>query len=296
MALDASSFKKRSLSAVVFVVVMIAGFINPFTFLVLFSVIHFGCWIEYQKLLDRIHPAYQQINFFHRYGIMIAGWAGMLGLAAPDYNLGPVGLPVITGSVVLLFLVIAAAVDIVRKKTPALQMAGLSLAGLLYISFPLGALAFLRNLANHHDPAGHPWPAYGLVLPLIILLCMWVNDTMAYIVGSFIGKTPFSKISPKKTWEGTIGGVILCIVVMGGLAGSVMPAGYWVTPTNWYVIVGIAAVAGTLGDLLESKVKRLAGVKDSGAIMPGHGGFLDRFDSLLVAAPAVWLYVILALS
>ena len=117
---------------------------------------------------------------------------------------------------------------------------------------------------------------------------------MAYIVGSLVGKTPLSKISPKKTWEGTIGGIILSVGVVG------LVAFYWLF-NSWPVAIAImllatiASIAGTFGDLLESKLKRMAGVKDSGNIMPGHGGFLDRFDSLLLAIPAVWLYVYLLL-
>jgi phosphatidate cytidylyltransferase len=114
---------------------------------------------------------------------------------------------------------------------------------------------------------------------------------MAYVVGSLIGKTPLSKISPKKTWEGTIGGVILTIAVICLIAYftkriSVLDAG---------IMSGIAAIAGTFGDLFESKLKRMAGVKDSGSIMPGHGGFLDRFDSLLFATVFVWFYAAFAL-
>ncbi len=116
---------------------------------------------------------------------------------------------------------------------------------------------------------------------------------MAYIVGSLIGKTPFSKISPKKTWEGTIGGAILCIVVMY-FVGMLFNAGGWMHQSylpHVAIIAALCAIFGTIGDLFESKLKRMANVKDSGTIMPGHGGFLDRFDSLLFAAPAVWLYV-----
>ena len=115
---------------------------------------------------------------------------------------------------------------------------------------------------------------------------------MAYIVGSLIGKTPLSPISPKKTWEGTIGGILLAIAVVGFLfpffyfGSSAFALFMFIAP-----IAAIAAIVGTYGDLLESKLKRLAGVKDSGQIMPGHGGFLDRFDSLLLATPFVWLYV-----
>ena len=119
---------------------------------------------------------------------------------------------------------------------------------------------------------------------------MWINDTMAYIVGSLIGKTPLTSISPKKTWEGTLGGIILCVTVVT-IISSYLPTLRDFNFVHWLMISLIASVAGTFGDIFESKLKRLAGVKDSGSIMPGHGGFLDRFDSLLVATPFVWLYV-----
>ena len=115
---------------------------------------------------------------------------------------------------------------------------------------------------------------------------------MAYLVGSFIGKTPFSPISPKKTWEGTIGGAILCITVISAI-GSILPATESLGWKNLLMISLLCAVFGILGDLLESKLKRMANIKDSGNIMPGHGGFLDRFDSMLVATPFVWLYITL---
>jgi phosphatidate cytidylyltransferase len=125
----------------------------------------------------------------------------------------------------------------------------------------------------------------GYAVPLMIIGSIWINDTMAYIVGSLIGKTPLSAISPKKTWEGTIGGIILAVAVMWGLGYLSQSSSAWL----WAVIALVAAVTGTIGDLLESKLKRLANVKDSGSFMPGHGGFLDRFDSLLLAVPFVWL-------
>jgi phosphatidate cytidylyltransferase len=116
---------------------------------------------------------------------------------------------------------------------------------------------------------------------------------MAYIVGSLIGKTPLSKISPKKTWEGTIGGIVLSALIMG-YVGFVFDEWFVFGKqlSFWIILALIAVIAGTFGDLLESKLKRMAGVKDSGHIMPGHGGFLDRFDSLILATPFVWLYVI----
>ncbi len=132
------------------------------------------------------------------------------------------------------------------------------------------------------------------LFPCAIIFSIWINDTMAYIVGSLIGKTPFSKISPNKTWEGTAGGAILCVLVIAILAWFI-PAAKSIAIQHWIAIAAICAVFGTIGDLLESKLKRLANVKDSGNFMPGHGGFLDRFDSMLVATPFVWLYIQIAL-
>ncbi|MDB5232662.1 MAG: phosphatidate cytidylyltransferase [Chitinophagaceae bacterium] len=293
MAFDAESFKTRALSAVVFVLVMTAGFINHWTFLVLFSIIHFGCWIEYEKLLQKIYPAYKDITRFHQYGVMIAGWVFMLWLTNPAFMIGSLRLQEIAFGMLIVFVVLLPVMETLFSRHIDFKMIGLSSAGLIYISFSLAVLVYLRTIGMDYDKLNHTWSDNGLLLPLIIILCMWVNDTMAYIVGSFIGRTPFSKISPKKTWEGTIGGVILCVVVMGWLAVYFTPQGYPLQGCHWYIIVTIAAIAGTLGDLLESKIKRIAGVKDSGTMMPGHGGFLDRFDSLLIAAPAVWLYVII---
>jgi phosphatidate cytidylyltransferase len=132
---------------------------------------------------------------------------------------------------------------------------------------------------------------FGIVLPLLLIFTFWINDTMAYVVGSLIGKTPLSKVSPKKTWEGTMGGVLLAVAVLTLVA----VLGYGYSASWWQVALfcATAAIFGTLGDLLESKLKRMAGVKDSGNMMPGHGGFLDRFDSLLIATPAVWIVVML---
>ncbi len=109
---------------------------------------------------------------------------------------------------------------------------------------------------------------------------------MAYIIGSIMGKTSLSSISPNKTWEGTIGGIIACISIMVGLSYLL----HWLPWQHALAISAIAAIVGTCGDLLESKLKRIANVKDSGKLMPGHGGFLDRFDSLLLAIPFVWFY------
>jgi phosphatidate cytidylyltransferase len=103
-------------------------------------------------------------------------------------------------------------------------------------------------------------------------------------MGSLIGKTPLTSWSPKKTWEGTIGGILLSLIVIVGF--------FYFTSSvtiDLIILVLFAAVSGTIGDLIESKFKRVAGVKDSGSFMPGHGGFLDRFDSIIIAAPCIWI-------
>ena len=167
----------------------------------------------------------------------------------------------------------------------------------LYIIIPIS----LYISSGFWDVQSEPHPMlqfllsdYWPLLPCAILFSLWINDTMAYIVGSFIGKTPFSPISPKKTWEGTIGGALLCVGVMTAISIAI-PAADVLPWYKWAALFTICAVFGTLGDLLESKIKRMAGVKDSGNIMPGHGGFLDRFDSLLLAAPAAFLYLLIVL-
>ena len=138
-----------------------------------------------------------------------------------------------------------------------------SLLGLIYITMPVWMLINLR-FDNIIYKGSTVFADFGYIEPCVIIFSIWINDTMAYIVGSLIGKTPFSKISPKKTWEGTGGGALLCIIVMSLI-------GYFVTNEfhNWAIIAAICAIFGTAGDLLESKIKRMAEVKDSGTIMPG---------------------------
>lgn len=226
MAFNWQTFKTRTLTAIVFVVVMLAGLlINRWTFFILFSIIHFGCWWEYLELIKKINQ-----KKYLLYGSL----------------------------------------------------------GIFYITIPIALLIALRNLWGLEIKTDHMNPA-GLILSLTLIFSLWINDTMAYIVGSLIGKTQMSKISPKKTWEGTIGGVILAVIVVGLIMMWI--SGFTKDISHAMIIAAIASIAGTFGDLLESKLKRMANVKDSGHIMPGHGGFLDRFDSLLVATPFVWLYV-----
>jgi len=165
---------------------------------------------------------------------------------------------------------------------------GYSVLGLVYISLSLGLLLNLRTFYP-----GKALEDVNKLLVLAIILSLWVNDTMAYLIGSIIGKTPLSSISPKKTWEGTIAGFIFAVITMGAV-GYYLSSGFELQAVSqWMIVAAIASIAGTVGDLLQSKLKRLADVKDSGHIMPGHGGFLDRFDSLLFATPFIWFYIVM---
>ncbi len=284
MAFNIRSFRKRALTAVVFVLVMGVGMLwHQWSFFVLFSIIHFGCWVEYQKLVTKFNPDYARINGFHRYGVMIAGWFLMLFFSESELMIQGIRMNEIAWWLGLIFLLLFPMVQLVTARNFFLKNLGYSLSGLLYISL---SLALLINLRSRWMEEQYQ---LNLTIPLLVIFSIWVNDTMAYIVGSLVGKTRLSAVSPNKTWEGTIGGALLAVAFMCWLAYvtgrlEVIHAG---------AIAAIAAVAGTYGDLFESKLKRLAGVKDSGSFMPGHGGFLDRFDSLLFASTAVWFYAYL---
>ena len=213
----------------------------------------------------------------------------MLYCIRKDFSLAGLPLHTIGQWGCLIFLILLVVGEIVRYRTLNVRNIFRSALGLLYISVPLALLTWLRVIYF-----ASPIPFADRILVLMIIGSIWINDTMAYIVGSLIGKTPLSAISPKKTWEGTVGGVLLAIGVMGLLGYFLQNAPAWalLAPGNWMAIAAIAAITGTVGDLLESKLKRMAGIKDSGHILPGHGGFLDRFDSLLVATPFAWAYLV----
>jgi phosphatidate cytidylyltransferase len=289
MALQAVTFRIRALTSLVFVAVMLTGLLwNIWSFFILFSIIHFGCWYEYQKLLAKIDTAYAEISSFQKYGVMVAGWCIMMYCARPGYSndLGSEGLHNAGLYGGLLFLFILPVAEILYTRKTYIRNMGYSALGLIYISLSLG---LLLNLRTYYP--GMALENVNKLLVLAIILSLWVNDTMAYLVGSLIGKRPMSKISPKKTWEGTIGGIIFAIITMGAV-GYFLSSGFEMqTVSQWMIVAAIAAIAGTVGDLLQSKLKRTADVKDSGHIMPGHGGFLDRFDSLLFATPFIWLYI-----
>jgi len=290
MALNIPTFKTRALTALFFALLMLAGILwNQWSFIILFSIIHFGCWFEYQKLMRLIDPDYAKITWFHKYGVMVAGWCIMLYCTNDDYLLGNIGLQDIGFWGGLFFMFVLPIVEILFVRKINFKNISYSALGLIYISLSLGLFTNLRSIYPVHTP-----DIIGKILALRVIqviLSLWINDTMAYLAGSLIGRTQLTSISPKKTWEGTISGILLSILIMGIIGWLVNSVLDWDSISQWMIIAAISSVFGTFGDLIESKFKRMANVKDSGHILPGHGGFLDRFDSLLLAAPFVWLYV-----
>jgi phosphatidate cytidylyltransferase len=179
--------------------------------------------------------------------------------------------------ILFFFLLGVAAISLWTKRplVEALPAAGISSSGLLFVALPLSYAIRLHGMGRTG-----PW------ILLFVLVITWVGDTSAYFVGRTIGKHPLApKLSPKKTWEGTI----------ASMAGALL-LGWWLStrlniPAP--IVLGLAAagnIAGQIGDLFESAFKRSAGVKDSGSILPGHGGMLDRIDALILAIPVVWYY------
>ena len=264
MALHWPTFFTRLGSAIVFSAIMMVGLLwNEWAFLVLSVLILTLCLRDYFRLIKSIDKE----RFIPQWLIALTQVASMLCLilltpALTDKLLWPALL-----CMPMLMLLVA-----VLGKRTTLNGILQAFGGIFYIAMPVMLLYMLR--------------LQSLCIPLALVLMIWMNDTMAYLVGSFIGKTPFSPISPKKTWEGTAGGAILTIAG-AAIWGYYSPYYHMV---DWMVLALCASVAGTAGDLLESKLKRLANVKDSGTLMPGHGGALDRFDSLLVATPFVFAY------
>jgi phosphatidate cytidylyltransferase len=281
MPFNLQTFKTRALTSAVFVVIMLAGIlINKWTFLLLFSVIHFGCWAEYEKLMALIDPAYATINKVHKYAAILAGWGFMLWRTTSVYNISTFSLRQ-AGEWLMAAMLIVLFIAWLFNKPFNPKLLAHSLFGLLYISVSWGLLVriYCSGVILGAD--------FGWIIIIMIIGSIWINDTMAYIVGSLIGKTQLSSISPKKTWEGTIGGALLAVITVTVVSHFAFDVSYILV----LLLSTIAVTAGTFGDLLESKLKRLANVKDSGQIMPGHGGFLDRFDSLLLATPFCWLYL-----
>jgi phosphatidate cytidylyltransferase len=187
--------------------------------------------------------------------------------------------------VMLLIMVL----ELYRKQEKPFDSLAHTFFSVLYSALPFSMFPFaafsrtgLNSILPHEGIVFSP----GIIIGFFLLI--WANDTGAYLTGMSFGRTKLmERISPKKTWEGFIGGMIIAALVAWFLSG-------WlgvVDNIHWVIISLIVSVAGTYGDLVESMLKRSTGVKDSGTILPGHGGFLDRFDSAIISFPLVYLFI-----
>ncbi len=268
-----NNFLKRSLSGIGFVAVLLVGLlIHPVAFAIVFGAIMYFALSEFYSLMEKA-----EISPGKNTGSIVAVlFFAICFLIAADY------IPQVFILLLIPFFLSVLIGELLRKnKGNSLINGSVTLLGLIYVALPFSLLNFLV-LPDTPDVVFYPWILTGL------FFIIWVYDSMAYVSGSLFGKHKIAPtISPGKSWEGFIGGTVFAVVM--GIINAVLFQE--IDMVNWIIIALIAVVFGTLGDFFESKFKRELGIKDSGNIMPGHGGFLDRFDSLLFAAPMVFVWL-----
>lgn len=270
--------QQRVITAVFFAAAMLAGvFISEATFIALFALVAAGSAWEYSGL---VFDAAERGILLRRV-VTTALSAGVFLLGAL-YNMNYAGPLETNWAYPAIGFGILALGELFGGSHRPFDNLGRYFVALFYIALPLVLLCDIAML-----PAGVPgaqaylpWRVMGL------LFLIWTNDTMAYFVGSKLGKNKlFERISPKKTWEGSIGGALFTLAMALGLS-YVLPE---FNRTQWLALGATAAVFGTLGDLVESMLKRSLAIKDSGSLLPGHGGLLDRFDAFFFYLPFAWL-------
>lgn len=262
----------RSLTGLVFGVVIIASLVlHPLVFAFVFQlVVLFGLY-EFYTLCNKASHHPQKL-----FGMISGGGLFLLNAL----------LPFSPGLEVLFVLVFPLSfvpfiIELYRKKPTPFQNIALSLLGIIYIAVPLALL----NWFFQFQPTPYRW---GLILGFFILI--WMHDTGAYFTGMLLGRHKlFERLSPKKTIEGSFGGTVFAMITAFFLQWLLPMPQVWM----WFAIAAICVVAGTFGDLTASMFKRSLGVKDSGSIFPGHGGIIDRFDAVFLAAPMVFVFLML---
>jgi len=276
------NFSTRTLTAVWIVVFILGGFwLHPVSFFITGLLLLAGALYEYylMALSNGIRPqtAAGIITGTVMYSIATLAAAGVAGV---EWFL----LLVIPSLVILV-------TELYRKQERPFDSLAHTFFGIMYVGIPFSLFPFaafsrtgFRSILSHPDIVFSP----GLIIGFLLLL--WTYDTGAYLTGIAFGKHRLmERISPKKSWEGFIGGVIISIVIAWFLSGWLGVVTRW----QWLVVALIVSVAGTCGDLVESMLKRSMGVKDSGSVLPGHGGFLDRFDSAIISFPLVFLFILI---
>lgn len=267
---------QRVITGIVFGVVLIGSIIcSPFSFGLLFCLISAMATAEFCNLMNRQEGI--EINR----NLCVLG-STILFLCFFYYGIYPVQTGIFSiYLVVLIYLMIR---ELYLKKDNPLNNWAYAMLSQIYVGLPFALL----NVLAFQDNGAYSAPQYVFIMPLSIFIFIWMNDTFAYFTGMLLGKHRlFERISPKKSWEGSIGGGVFCIGAAFVLAHffPIMSIGLWVG------LALVVVVFGTWGDLTESLMKRFLGIKDSGNILPGHGGLLDRFDSAIMAIPAAVFYL-----
>ncbi|WP_343487782.1 phosphatidate cytidylyltransferase [Allomuricauda sp. d1] len=258
-------FRRAITGAIYIILLLSAVFLSSDAFDFLFMVFGLACLYEFKRLA--------KIKGYYIFIAYLALWWAYIYLVQDDVLITILMFLTITVDIALLFFLFS-------KKQRMFNDIQKFIIALFYIG---GGCIFLTMIPYKDNEF-----AQHLILGIFILV--WVNDSFAYLVGKSLGRTKiFPSVSPKKTLEGFIGGFIFALVAAFFLAKHESR----LSISEWMVLAIVIVVTGGLGDLLESKFKRSAGVKDSGAILPGHGGMLDRLDSLIFAAPFAYLTLIL---
>lgn len=266
----------RTITGIIFVAVIVISFTNPTAMILLFALITGLTVWEFAGLVNKHKDV--QINQF------ISSVAAVyLFMAMAGYNSGLTpGTVFIPYLISIIYLMVC---ELYLKAKDPINNWAYTMMAQLYIALPFSTLNVL---------AFPTFGQYNMLLPLSIFVFLWINDSGAYCVGSLLGRHKlFPRISPGKSWEGSIGGGVFVIAAAIGisylLGKSQQPND--LTTAGWIGLGLTVVVFGTWGDLVESLFKRTMGIKDSGNILPGHGGMLDRFDSSLLAIPAAVVYL-----
>lgn len=271
-----SNFLKRALTGILFVCILVGCMLySPLSFGLLFTLIAALSVHEFAHLVNAGGEVKINATITSLGGAYLC--LALMGFCTQAAD-ARIFLPYLA---LLLYLMIT---ELYLKRSNPLGNWAFSMLSQLYVALPF---ALLNVPAFHNDPISSS-VAYNPILPLSIFVFIWLSDTGAYCVGSLIGKHRlFERISPKKSWEGSIGGAVFSI------ASSFVFAHYYdfLPVGQWAGLAAVVVVFGTWGDLTESLMKRQLGIKDSGNILPGHGGMLDRFDSALMAIPAAVFYL-----
>lgn len=276
------NFITRAVFGILFVVVILCSFTRADFMIGLFALITGLTIWEYAGLVNGIKGV--RIN---RFISTVAGVYFFLAVAVLE--LGMVSSFVVFVPYILCVIYLFVAELYLKNESPILSWA-YTMLGQMYIAFPLSLINILA-FGNGDVSVGG---SANMLLPLSVFILLWANDTGAYCTGSLLGRHKlFPRISPAKSWEGSIGGGVLSIIVAALIChyGANGAGTKGMDIMVWIGLGVVVVVFGTWGDLVESLFKRTIGVKDSGKILPGHGGMLDRFDSSLLAIPAVVVYL-----